>query len=428
MRLPTKKFSLNAYQWFQATPNRALTQAYKAAIAIQNIETEHFDGSKVGTNSTQNSSATIYFQTKINKLLRTIRLRLAEFRFASVIIGDADKTLQPSNSTSTLTLANSEPNPVIQEILHKLTVVDEVLARYSKQIYLPDQQNSKTTDNPNHDKASISVAAQESMFSKSSFIPRSLIKTGVRLNRDLKSSSEAEVIKEHQLSRFRTRRSFQFLALLIIAPILTQQVSKNFLFSPLFNHFQSTKQFQISLNVQQEREAIEELEFFEKKFKFDEVVNKAPRLSSAEHEKMIEEKTLEIAKKNAQSSSSALVNVFSDLVSVGIFSWILFVNPENIRVLKSFLDELVYGLSDSAKAFVIILFTDLFVGFHSAHGWEVIIEAILRHFGLPENRDFIYLFVASFPVILDSTFKYWIFRYLSQISPSAVATYRNMNE
>ncbi|MEI6063748.1 MAG: hypothetical protein WCQ26_04090 [Pseudanabaena sp. ELA748] len=58
------------------------------------------------------------------------------------------------------------------------------------------------------------------------------------------------------------------------------------------------------------------------------------------------------------------------------------------------------------------------------------IDAIIqcRHLGIPENRDFIYLFIATFPVVLDSIFKYWIFCYLSRVSPSAVATYTNMNE
>ena len=88
----------------------------------------------------------------------------------------------------------------------------------------------------------------------------------------------------------------------------------------------------------------------------------------------------------------------------------------------------IYGLSDTAKAFLIILFTDVFVGFHSTHGWEVILENGLRHFGLPENRDLIFLFIATFPVLLDTVFKYWIFRYLNQVSPSAVATYHEMNE
>lgn len=80
------------------------------------------------------------------------------------------------------------------------------------------------------------------------------------------------------------------------------------------------------------------------------------------------------------------------------------------------------------KAFIIILFTDMFVGFHSPHGWEVILEGVARHFGLPENHNIISLFIATVPVILDTIFKYWIFRYLNRISPSAVATYRNMNE
>jgi hypothetical protein len=110
------------------------------------------------------------------------------------------------------------------------------------------------------------------------------------------------------------------------------------------------------------------------------------------------------------------------------FTWLLLISKPSIAVLKEFFDHVVYGLSDSAKAFIIILFTDVFVGFHSPHGWEVILEGISRHWGLPANRDFIFLFIATFPVILDTIFKYWIFRYLNRISPSAVATYHNMNE
>jgi hypothetical protein len=68
------------------------------------------------------------------------------------------------------------------------------------------------------------------------------------------------------------------------------------------------------------------------------------------------------------------------------------------------------------------------VGFHSPHGWEVILEGIANHLGLPANKSLIFLFIATFPVVLDTIFKYWIFRYLNRISPSAVATLKNMNE
>ena len=110
------------------------------------------------------------------------------------------------------------------------------------------------------------------------------------------------------------------------------------------------------------------------------------------------------------------------------FAGIIFFCKREIQIIKSFLDEIAYGLSDSAKAFLIILLTDMFVGYHSPHGWEVILEGIARHLGLPENREFNFLFIATFPVILDTVLKYWIFRYLNRISPSSVATYKNMNE
>ena len=70
----------------------------------------------------------------------------------------------------------------------------------------------------------------------------------------------------------------------------------------------------------------------------------------------------------------------------------------------------------------------MFVGFHSPHGWEILLEEIAEHLGLVPERDVMFVFIATFPVILDTVCKYWIFRYLSRISPSALATFKEMNE
>jgi hypothetical protein len=83
-------------------------------------------------------------------------------------------------------------------------------------------------------------------------------------------------------------------------------------------------------------------------------------------------------------------------------------------------------LSDTTKSFLLLLGTDLLVGFHSPRGWELFLEFALNRFGFPHNENFIFLFVATFPVLLDTVFKYWIFRYLNKISPSTVATYHAM--
>jgi hypothetical protein len=119
--------------------------------------------------------------------------------------------------------------------------------------------------------------------------------------------------------------------------------------------------------------------------------------------------------------------VLADLAALMGFALVCFVGQRDLQVLRGFMDEVVYGLSDSAKAFTIILFTDIFVGFHSPEGWTVLIDGIAHHLGLPAEQNFIMLFIATFPVVLATIFKYWIFRYLNRVSPSAVATLRNMN-
>lgn len=142
----------------------------------------------------------------------------------------------------------------------------------------------------------------------------------------------------------------------------------------------------------------------------------------------IQEKIIELAIYYNQESIKALTNLFGDFITFGVISFLgIWMKPQ-IIILKSFITESIYSLSDTTKSFLLILGTDLLVGFHSPRGWEIFLELLLRHFGFPENQDFIDLFVATFPVLLDTVFKYWIFRYLNQISPSTVATYHSMIE
>jgi hypothetical protein len=220
--------------------------------------------------------------------------------------------------------------------------------------------------------------------------------------------------------------------LLIIVPLLVQQVSKNFLVGPVVDRaYDEAIQQGVAdnfLNLEMEEEALHELQRFSERLRFEEFIGKVEPMSESELEEVIRERAIEIESDYLERSTSAIKNVFADIFASIAFILLLLNSRREIAILKSFIDEIVYGLSDSAKAFMIILFTDTFVGYHSPHGWEILLEGISRHFGLPANRDFIFLFIATFPVILDTVFKYWIFRYLNRISPSAVATYKTMNE
>ena len=150
--------------------------------------------------------------------------------------------------------------------------------------------------------------------------------------------------------------------------------------------------------------------------------------NSVKIKERIQEKIVELAVYYNEQTILSITNIAGDFISVLTLGFLFIWMKPEISILKSFLIEAIYSLSDTTKSFLLILLTDLLVGFHSPRGWETALELLLKHFGLPENQDFVFLFVATFPVLLDTVFKYWIFRHLNKISPSTVATYHSMIE
>lgn len=300
---------------------------------------------------------------------------------------------------------------------------------------------------------------EKQAFEQSGLIPRSIIRTFDRFRKQLLPGAEKVVIQEFRISRYQVLVSVKSLFALIFIPLILNFLLKSFLVTPLTEFFWNNYQGEIFLNSYQQNHALKEIQNFEEKLYFETliedetfytnsnrievltisdisesqntVVMKNPLYSSNANEilkKRFQEKTIEIAFEYNQQSILAVTNIFGDLFTFLTILLLFRVMKPQIIILKSFLTESIYSLSDTTKSFLLIFFTDLLVGFHSPRGWDLVLELFLQHFGLPENQDFILLFVATFPVLLDTVFKYWIFRYLNKISPSTVATYHNMIE
>jgi hypothetical protein len=453
----------NAQQWVFETPERALEQAYQAVLKIKAIEDEHFNGQKVASEASEYGDSVIaYFQGEVRRYLKITKARLIEFKTSRLFLNLSEGTasnIKTSNPDSSL---NHSGKAIL--IIDKLNFIDQVIAKYEQnyeknggiadfffnslsenqgntnsaivasrsqsEVRRPPKNQDKhlapdsTKDNNN--------SSSQTISDKTGVLPRSFLSTLKRLKEDMDPESvetEEQVLKRYRKSRYKTAISIKFILVLIIVPLLTHQLSKTFFFKPLVQtYFQNHHQEVLFINRDLEEDALMELQKFEASFHFKTLLGIASYVSPEEKEKQMKEKAVEIAENFRQQGADAISNVFADLTSLIAFGIIIFTSRKEIEILKSFIDEIVYGLSDSAKAFLIILFTDMFVGFHSPHGWEVILQGIARHLGLPQNQDFDFLFIATFPVILDTVFKYWIFRYLNRVSPSAVATYRNMNE
>ena len=317
-------------------------------------------------------------------------------------------------------------------------------------------------------------------FEEIGLIPRSIIRTLDRFRKQLLTNKNKEddtsVIQEFRVSRNHVRVSIKSLVILIIGPLIVHFLTINLVLMPLTKYLWNTQQNEIFLNVYQENRAFSELHDFEEQLFFEsliETVSVSPIPETRQQKKMekrverfaesnysennkvstnktfgesglykaelskrlensvsqkFQQKTIELHIYYNQQSIEAITNLFGDLITFFTI-WFLFIwlGPQ-IIILKSFLTESLYSFNDTTKSFILILLSDLVVGFHSPHGWEILIEILVQRFGLPENQEFIFFFVGTFPVLLDTVFKYWVFRYLNQISPSTVVTYHNMIE
>jgi len=170
---------------------------------------------------------------------------------------------------------------------------------------------------------------------------------------------------------------------------------------------------------------------FQNKLYFTALSNSADILQydfSKNTEFLFRKKTRELANHYNNESISALTNLLADFMGLLILLFLLVNMKMSLMNTTAFLSESFFSLKDSKKAFLMLLFTDLLVGFHSPRGWEVIFHFLFEHFGLPENHNIIFLLVGTFPVLLDALFKYWIFRHLNRHSPATVATFQAMVE
>ncbi|BAY46718.1 CemA family protein [Scytonema sp. HK-05] len=419
LRQKIKEYLERSQQWFLKTPERALSEAYQAAQIIKNIEIEQFGGKTISPESANYSESVMaYWEVSLQKNLTILKVKLAEFRF----------------SYSLLNISN----PVF---LEKLKFIDEVSSKYITQnitqeknsddqiipVSQPLQINGNEVNNQS-DYSRVNNMKVNPVFQKTGAFPRSIGRTLNKIKGDLSPQAEENFVRNFQISRKRTRTAIRFLVMLVIVPLLTQHFSKQFLINPIVERIRGENFTQLFLNNEMEEEALSELKTFEKKLKFESLVRQAPPISAEVIEEKVKHKVREIAEEFQEKSNEAISNVFADVMSLIAFALVIVTSKREIAIVKSFIDDVIYGLSDSAKAFIIILFTDIFVGFHSPHGWEVILEGFAEHLGLPANQSVISLFIATFPVILDTISKYWIFRYLSRLSPSALATLKEMND
>ena len=356
-----------------------LERAYEAALLIQSLELEYYNDRPVRPE----------LQLSIPKQAQALMLR--RFRAALQVCQEVIPTLQ------------SHRNELDSQELRQLQLILSVAARYERRNGAPSL--SRTPD----------------------LLPRSPLGLFDGVRRQLDPQAETAVLEGFRRRRSSTLVSLRIFLLLILVPLIVQQTSRTLVFSPLLDRFAPDLPFLSYSKPHLQEKAVNKLRIYQQELQFQALLEGQAPPSPEELQTALMARANQLKQDADDEGLEATKNVLADLAALAGFSLVCVFGRRDLQVLRGFLDEAVYGLSDSAKAFAIILFTDIFVGFHSPEGWTVLLDGIANHLGFPAEENFILLFIATFPVVLATIFKYWIFRYLNRVSPSAVATLRGMD-
>ena len=127
--------------------------------------------------------------------------------------------------------------------------------------------------------------------------------------------------------------------------------------------------------------------------------------------KAIEEKTIKERKKE-------LSNRWTDVAFISAFFMSFFGRRS---AAKDWIDQTknwFFDLGPANQAFILLLSSDVLVGYHSADGWNTVLESLGEKYGIADNHAAISIFTALVPVGMDVLFKFWVFKYLRKLAPS----------
>nr|WRK80772.1 envelope membrane protein [Solanum neorossii] len=190
----------------------------------------------------------------------------------------------------------------------------------------------------------------------------------------------------------------------------------------------NTGQSQIVLNNIQEKSLLEKFRELEELLFLDEMIKEYSETHLEEFGIGIHKETIQLITIQNENRMDTILHFSTNIIWFGILSGYSILGKEKLVIINSWAQEFLYNLSDTAKALCLLLVTEFFLGYHSPPGWEFAIRSIYNEVGVVANEQTITILVCILPVIFDTCFKYWLFRYLTSLSPSILLIYDSITE
>ena len=466
--------------WIWNTPDRALQRAYVISQEARSVHTDLMRAHSLGTLSKgSGESVTLYLEAVCEQWVSKLSWSLLEFQVSRCLLrmlsfGHISKA-QKGLMETTAVIYTDRLNPDTQRRLAWIEAAQADLigwkrsrrsctstnalfgwrSKSSSHLSLKRESSLETSWDPNvwsplEANPTNATSARGQAYESVGLVPRSITRTLSRFGTELGRQPTSLVLPAFRLARYQAVASLQYMVCLVLVPWIAATLCDWLWVGPLVQHWWNTAQPQVFLSASQEEKALRRLQEAEQLLWLDMVLADPPpglmgetstlvkhsrnlppseRLGrSANLAAQIHQRTIQLVDTYNCDSVQTILHLCADAISLMTLLGLLTVGKKRLAVLNSWAQELFYSLSDTMKAFFILLCTDLCIGFHSPHGWEVLVSVGLEHLGCAHNKHVISCFVSTFPVILDTVFKYWIFRHLNRISPSIVVSYHTMNE
>ncbi|MEL7036987.1 MAG: CemA family protein [Cyanobacteria bacterium J06592_8] len=423
-------------QWLNRRQLQLLDEAYQAAQDIRALEDKYFQGGKITPSHQQSKTIYDYVKSLRDRKLLKIRSNLAQFQLGGFFLN------RQISTSETLELNSSEISKPEAEIITKLDYIESVIGKYRDSDdelerlmaeAMPPSNSLKKPIDP------LSIESDEAQVKpiNSSITPASTSRLDNRsdlfrgrffgFRKELDPEYEQQVIQELRFRQKQGKIAIRWLVILLLIPVLVQVVFKNIVFEPVLGSYTEQSPSQLELNQEIQENLLREFSEYKEKLEVEELLGVISPLSFEQRQERLKEDAVDLWREGREEQLDGLKNLLADGVALLAFVGLVYFNRAKLTIIRNFSNQTFLSLTDPTKVFLFILITDIFVGFHSAEGWEVLLVGITEHFGLPENKAAINTFIATVPVFMDSCVKFWIFSYLTRYSPSTSAIYERMN-
>jgi len=174
----------------------------------------------------------------------------------------------------------------------------------------------------------------------------------------------------------------------------------------------------IELREDQEVDILEKLHRYEQKIEFETIMGRQAPLTTIEKQNLLHKEAERLEALEIQRAIAVEGNRYSDLVFISAFLIMVVVYSDQAKLVVTGTKNAFFALEPAQQAFILLLSSDVLVGYHSADAWQTVLRSIGGHYGIPEEENLISLFVAFVPVSVDVLFKFWVFKYLRRMAPS----------